>query len=159
MEQKYSASADKVFALLTDAKWLEARCLALGELSATVKSKKSGGKVALTMKRRVRRELPGPLAKVMSPESDLVFEETWVAASEGIRSGFLSMEAVGQPAKMTADFELAPAGKGCIYRIEHKCKCSKLLIGGAVEKFTLGQVEKGCADEFGYLVDWLQKYK
>lgn len=159
MEQKYSASADKVFALLTDPKWLEARSLALGELSAGVKAKKSGGGVALTMKRRVRRDLPGLLAKVMSPESDLVFEETWSAESEGGRRGKLTMEAIGQPVKMTAEFELVPTGKGCVYRITHKCKSSVLLIGGAVEKFALGQVETGCADEFAYLVEYLKKNK
>ena len=39
MEQKYNAPMDKVFAILTDPKWLEARSLALGELSASVKTK------------------------------------------------------------------------------------------------------------------------
>jgi len=32
MEQKYNAPLDKVFALLTDPKWLEARSLALVEM-------------------------------------------------------------------------------------------------------------------------------
>jgi hypothetical protein len=159
MEQKYNASMGKVFSLLTDSKWLETRSLALGELSASVKAKKSGGGVALTMTRRVRRELPGLVAKVMSPESDLIFEESWSAEGDGGRTGTLAMEAVGQPVKITAEFELVPSGKGCVYRITHKCKSSVLLIGGAIEKFTLGQVEKGCADEFGYLVEYLKKNK
>ena len=159
MEQKYSAPVATVFALLTDPKWLEARSLALGELSASVKAKKSGGGVALTMKRRVKRELPGLLAKVMSSESDLLFEEAWSAELDGGRTGTLTMDAIGQPVKMTAEFELFPAAKGCVYRITHKCKSSVMLIGGAVEKFTLGQVEAGCADEFAYLVDYLKKNK
>jgi hypothetical protein len=157
MEQKYSAPMDKVFAFLTDPKWLEARCLAVGELSASVKAKKKGGGVVISMKRRVRRELPGMLARVMSPESDLVFEETWSAEEDGSRTGTLTMDAVGQPVKMTATFELAPAGKGCVYRITHKCKSSVPLIGGIVEKFAQEQVEHGCADEFRYLVDYLKK--
>ena len=157
MEQKYSAPVATVFALLTDPKWLEARSLALGELSASVKAKKSGGGVALTMKRRVKRELPGLLAKVMSSESDLLFEEAWLAESDGGRTGTLKMDAIGQPVKMTAEFELFPAAKGCVYRITHKCKSGVLLIGGAIEKFTLGQVEKGCVDEFNYLVEYLKK--
>jgi hypothetical protein len=107
MEQKFNAPVDKVYALLTDPKWIEARSLALGELSATVKAKKKGGGVALSMKRRVRRELPGMLAKVLSPESDLLFEETWAAEEDECRSGTLTMDAVGQPVKMTAEFELA----------------------------------------------------
>lgn len=157
MEQKYSAPVDKVFALLTDPKWLEARSLALGELSASVKAKKKGGGVVLTMKRRVRRDLPGMLARVMSPESDLLFEETWSAEEDGGRTGSLTMDAVGQPVKMTATFELVPSGKGCVYRITHKCKSSVMLIGGIVEGFAQEQVEKGCADEFRYLVEYLKK--
>jgi hypothetical protein len=159
MEQKYSAPPEQVFALLTDPKWLQARSAALGELSASVKAKKSGGGVALTMKRRVRRELPGLLAKVMSPESDLLFDEQWGAAEDGARKGTLSMTAEGQPVKMTAQFELLSAGKGSVYRIAHKCKSSVMLIGGAVEKFALGQIEQGCAAEFAYLVDYLKTHK
>lgn len=160
MEQKYAAGVDAVFALLTDARWLEARCLALGEISAKVKARKHGGAVTLTMTRRVKRDLPGVLARVLSPESDLLFEEAWSAAgADGSRSGSLSMDAVGQPVKMTASFELKPVGKGCIYRIEHRCKSSVPLIGGAIEKFALGQVQAGCADEFTYLVKYLARNK
>lgn len=159
MEQKYAASADKVFTLLTDPKWLEARGQALGELSTSVKAKKSAGSVTLSMKRRVKRDLPSLVAKVLSPESDLVFEETWGAPTEAGRSGTLTMEAIGQPVKMSATFELSPAGKGCVYRITHTCKCSVPFIGGAVEKFALGQVESGCADELAYLAEFLKTHK
>ena len=159
MEQKYSAPVDKVFALLTDPRWLEARCLALGELSASVKAKKAGKGVAISMKRRVKRELPALVAKVMPSEADLVFEEPWGPDEDGVRSGTLSMSAVGQPITMTANFELAPAGKGSLYRITHVCKCSVPLVGGAVAKFAQGQVEEGCAAELAYLVDYLKKHK
>jgi hypothetical protein len=159
MEQKYTAPVDKVFALLTDPKWLEARSAALGELSASIKARKSGGGVTISMKRRVKRELPGLLAKVLSPESDLVFEEVWSAAEDGARSGTLSMEAVGQPVRMTAEFTLEPAGKGCVYRITHHCKASVPLIGGTVAKFAQSQVEAGCADEFAHLVSYLKSHK
>lgn len=159
MEQKYSATVEQVYALLTNGKWLEERCLTLGELSASCKVKKAAGGVVVTMKRRVRRELPGIIAKVISPESDLEFEENWGADEEGTRSGSMVMTAAGQPIKMTADFELAPSGKGCIYRIKHKVKASVPLIGGTIERFALGQVEQGCADEFAYLVSYLKKNK
>lgn len=158
MEQKYAAPAEKVFALLTDPKWLEARSLALGELSAKVKAKKGAGGVIVSMKRRVKRDLPALVARVLASESELVFEEAWSAAgADGKRTGTLTMDAVGQPVKMTATFELAPAGKGCVYRITHRCKSSVPLIGGAVEKFALGQIESGCADEFAYLVAFLKR--
>lgn len=158
MEQKYNAPIEKVFALLTDPKWLEARSLALGELSAKVKAKKSAKGVALSMTRRARRELPALVAKVLPAESDLQFEETWTAADGGY-DGDLTMDIVGQPVKMKAEFTLEAAGKGCIYRIEHEIKCSIPLVGGTVAKFAQGQVEAGCAAEFKYLVDYLKAAK
>jgi hypothetical protein len=159
MEQKYNAPIDKVFALLTDPKWLEARSAAVGELSAKIKAKKSGAGVKLSMTRHVKRDLPALVAKVLSPESDLQFEESWTAGDSGGYSGSLSMDIVGQPVKMSADFELTPAGKGCVYRIEHHTKCSIPLVGGPVARFAQGQIEQGCADEFAYLVAYLKKNK
>lgn len=155
MEQKYSAPIDKVFALLTDPKWLEARSLALGEISAKVKVRKAGKGVAVSMTRHVRRELPALVAKVLSPESDLQFEETWTPEGDGY-VGKLTMDIVGQPVKTTADFSLRPAGKGCVYRIEHVVKCSIPLLGGTVAKFAQGQIEQGCADEFRHLAEALK---
>lgn len=160
MEQKYSAPADKVYALLTDPKWLEARCLALGELSASVKVKKAaGGGVVVTMKRRVERDLPALIAKVLPAESDLVLEEKWSAEEDGTRTGTMTLDIVGQPVTMSAEFELAPAGKGSVYRITHRCRSSIPLVGGTVAKFAQGQVESGCADEFAYLVRYLKANK
>ena len=72
-------------------------------------------------------------------------------------TGTLLMDVVGQPVTMSAEFSLAPAGKGCVYRIKHKCKSGALLIGGIVEKFVQDQVEKGCADELRYLAEYLKK--
>lgn len=158
MEQKYAAPIDKVFALLTDPKWLEARCLALGELSAKVKAKKSAKGVSLAMTRHVKRDLPSLIAKVMPSESDLQFDETWTKDGDGY-SGTLAMDVVGQPLKMTAEFSLQPSGKGCVYSIEHKTKCSIPLVGGTVAKFAQGQIETGCADEFAYLVKFLKTNK
>lgn len=156
MEQKYNAPIDKVYALLTDPKWLEARSLAVGELSAKVKAKKSAKSVSLSMTRRVKRELPALVAKVLPAESDLQFEETWQPDGDGGYSGTLTMDIVGQPVMMTADFSLVPSGKGSVYRIEHRTKCSIPLVGGTVAKFAQAQIEQGCGAEFAYAVKALK---
>jgi hypothetical protein len=157
MEKKFNAPVDKVYALLIDPKWLEARCLALGEISANCKCKK-GTTVVVTMKRRIRRELSGLISKVLSPESDFVIEERWSAEGKGY-SGTLTLEVVGKPVTVTAPFELMPEGKGCVYSIQHTAKVRVPLIGGTIEKFVIGQTEEGCADELEYLADYLKKHK
>lgn len=155
MEQKYAAPIDEVYALLTDAKWLEARCLALGELAAKVKVKKTAKGATLSMDRRVKRDLPALVAKVLSPEAELLFEETWSKDGDGYL-GELSMDIKGQPVTMTAEFSLQPAGKGCVYRIQHLARCGIPLIGGPIAKYAQGEIEHGCAGEFAYLVKHLK---
>lgn len=158
VEKKFNAPVDKVFALLTDPKWLEARSLAIGELSASVKAKKAASGVTLIMKRRVHRELNAMISKVLSPDSDIEFEEKWATDGDR-RTGNLTLQIVGKPITVTGDFELAPDGKGCVYRIQHHAKVKIPLIGGMVEKFVLGQTEQGCSDELDYLSDYLKKNK
>ena len=158
MEQKYAAPVDAVFALLTDPKFLEARCLALGELEAKVKAKKSGKGVALSMTRRVKREMPGLVAKVLPSESDIRFEEAWKPDGDGW-TGTLDMTVAGAPVTISAEFSLQPSGKGSVYRIAHVARCPIPLVGGAVAKFSQGQVEEGCGAEFKYTADHLKKKK
>ncbi|MBL0088267.1 MAG: DUF2505 domain-containing protein [Ideonella sp.] len=157
VEKKIAASLDRVYASLIDPKWLEARCLALGELSASCKTKKSPS-VVVTMKRRVRRELNALISKVLNPESDIELEERWSAEGKGYK-GQLTLQIVGKPITVRGDFELIPDGKGCVYRIQHHAKVKVPLIGSVVEKFVLGQTEQGCADELGYLADFMKKNK
>ncbi|HOX69525.1 MAG TPA: DUF2505 domain-containing protein [Burkholderiaceae bacterium] len=157
VEKRIPATVDKAYALLIDPKWLEARCLALGELTASCKTKKSPG-VVVSMKRRVRRELNAIISKVLNPESDFELEEQWSAEGKGYK-GRLTLQIVGKPITVTGDFELLPDGKGSIYRIQHQAKVKVPLIGGVVEKFVLGQTEQGCANELDYLADFVKKNK
>ena len=158
MEMKFNASIDKVFGLLTDPKWLEARSLALGELSASCKTKKTAAGATVTMKRRVRRELNAVISKVLNPVGDIELVEQWKVDNDR-RRGTFTLQVVDKPVTVTAEFELATEGKGCVYRIQHDAKVRVPLIGGAVAKFVLGQTEQGCADELGYLADYLKKNK
>ena len=158
VEKKFSADIGTVFDLLTNAKWLEQRSLDLGELSAAVKIKKSAKGTQVSMKRRVSRNLPALIAKVLSPETDMTLEQGFSPDNDGY-SGSLTLELAGQPVKIGGDFELQVSGKGCVYRIEHHAKCSVPLIGGAIEKYALSEVDQGCLDELDYLAAYLKKHK
>jgi hypothetical protein len=158
MEKKLTAPVDKVYALLTDPKWLEERCLALGELSANCKAKKAAAGTTVTMKRRIRRELNAVVSKVLNPESDFELVEKWSGGKDR-RDGTFTLQVVGKPITVTAEFELEPDGKGCVYRIQHHAKVDMPFVGGVVAKFVIGQTEQGCADELDYLASDLKKNK
>ena len=157
MEVKLNATADHVFGLLTDPRWLEARSLAMGELSAKCSARKSGG-VQITMKRRVHRDLNAIVAKVINPDSEIEIVENW-SGDASRRTATYTLSLIGKPITVTADIELEAAGKACTYRIKHLAKAKVPLIGGVIEKFMIGETEKGCAEELTYLADFLKKNK
>lgn len=157
MEHKFNASADAVFGLLTNPKWIEARCLAMGELSASCKVKKTGG-ITVTMKRRVHRDLNAIIARVLNPDSDIEIVENWLGDAARRTASYM-LTVVGKPISVTANIELEAAGKACIYRIQHQAKVKVPLIGGLIEKFVIAETEKGCADELDYLAHYLKTNK
>lgn len=156
VEKKFSASIDTVFELLTDAKWLEQRCLDLGEISAKVKAKRTAKGATVSMAREVKREVSGVVGKVLPKQGSITIEEAWAPEGNG-HTGTLDMTLVGLPVKITGSLSVMPSGKGSIYTVEHKVKCSVPLVGGAVEKFVLGELEKGATDELDYLAKALKK--
>lgn len=150
IEKKLPASVDKVLARLTDPRWLEARSLAQGEVSAKCAAQKKSTAIVVTMKRRLRRELNAVVSKVLSPESDIEIEERWVPEGKGYKGSY-ALKIPGKPITVSGDFELLSEGKGCVYRIQHRAKVSLPLIGGVVEKFVLGQTETASIAELDYL--------
>lgn len=158
MEHKFNASLDTVFGLLTDPKWLQERSLALGELSATCKAKKSNAGLNITMQRRVHRDMNAIVAKVINPDSDIEIVEMWSGDGKS-RTATYTLTIVGKPIVVTANIELEVSGKGCVYRIQHAARVKVPLIGGVIEKFVMGETEKGCADELAYLTAYLKTHK
>lgn len=158
IEQKINADIARVHDLLTQPKWLEQRCLDLAELSAVIKREKRAKGVVMRMQRRVKHDLPGLVAKVLSPVTDIVFVEHWTPEADGY-SGEMSIELIGQPVTASATFSLRPAGKACVYRSDIEAHCRVPLVGGVVAKFVLGKLEKGCTDELNYLIRFLKTHK
>lgn len=157
MQFKYNAPLDMVYSVLTDPRFLELRSTELGEISAHCKVRKAGQGHAVTMKREVRRELPSFLSALFNPVQTIVIEERWGDDGDGGKQATYRLEVIGQPVEVTADISLRPAGKGCVYEIEHRCKARIPFIGGKIEKFVLGQTEEGCKDELDYLAKSLKK--
>ena len=156
MQVKFSAPIDTVYAAFTDPEFLEQRSLDLGELSADCKVKKAGSGHAVTMKRKVERELPSFLARLFNPVQQIVIEEKWSDDGDGGKEATYLLTVTGQPVEVSATISLRPAGKGCVYEISHRAKARIPLIGGQIERFVLGQTEAGCKDELDYMAKELK---
>lgn len=161
MERTFKATVEEVFAKLTDPAWLEARSKAMGERSAKVRVKTGVRKglpwVRVVMKRHIHRELPPLVAAVMPSEADVCFTEMWTSDGQGGWDGDLLIEVPGQPVHMSAEFTLAPSGKGCEFAIEHEAQCALPFIGSTVAAVAHELLAQGCAGELDYLAQSLKR--
>jgi aryl carrier-like protein len=157
MHFEFEHDAESVFNLLTDPDFLVDRCLALGELEASCEIEEQGEKTVISLTRKLQRDLPAFLARMMDSVQVMHLTEKWQADGEGGWSGDYTFEVEGQPVTIGATFELYPTDDGCCYSIEHRASAKIPLVGRRVEKFILGQAEQGCTAELEYLQNQLDQ--
>lgn len=155
MHYEFDHDAESVFDLLTDPQFLVDRCLSLGELEADCEVEEQEDVTVVKLTRKLRRDLPRFLAKIMDPVQTMKMTEQWQPDGEGGWSGEYTFTVEGQPVTIGATFQLYPTDAGSCYSIEHRVKAKIPLIGGKVEKYIQGQAEEGCADELDYVKEQL----
>jgi uncharacterized protein YndB with AHSA1/START domain len=155
IEYHFKASADKVFALLTDPDYLVDRSLALGELSAECSVDETAGGVVITMTREVERKLPSFLAKLFDTRQKVELVERWKQKGKA-REGSYTLKVIGQPVTVSAALRLEPTGRsGCTYTVTHTAKAGIPLIGRKIEGFILEQTADGARAELDHLKNQL----
>ena len=141
---EFEHEVESVLALLMDPDFLVDRCLALGELEASCEVEELDGTTVIKLTRKLQRDLPGFLAKMMDSVQIIRITEQWQADDEGGWNGEYTFEVEGQPVAVGARFELYPTDAGCCYSIEHSASAKIPLLGRRIEKFILVQAEEGC---------------
>ena len=151
MHYEFAYDVDSVFNLLTDPQFLVDRCLELGELEASCEVEEQGDTTVISLTRKLKRDMPRFLAKMMDPVQNMHLTEQWQPDGEDSWSGEYTFEVEGQPVSIRATFELYPTDTGCCYTIAHRVTAKIPLIGGKIEKYIQGQAEDGCTTELDYL--------
>ncbi len=153
MKADYKADTERVYALLTDEQFLVDRSIAVGDLEAECDVEDQGDVTVIRRTRKLVRDLPLLLAKLLNSEQTLKLQEEWRpdADSEGSWIGNLVIEVQNQPIKIYADFRLDPTDEGCRYTINHRVRSRIPLVGRRVDKYVLGQTEDRCKREMEYL--------
>ncbi|MCB1615990.1 MAG: DUF2505 domain-containing protein [Pseudomonadales bacterium] len=146
----FDHSADEVFALLTDPDFLVERGLALGEKDIDCEVEEEGRKTTVILKRTIKRDLPKVLAKLFGDENTIEQTELWETVGSSYLGSYTA-EVHGQPVTLSAKFKLKPAGEGCEFSIDYKCKASTPVVGIKVEAFIMSQTEDGMIAEMDYL--------
>lgn len=154
---RYDASVDAVFAVLSDPDQLAAMNTAIGATDCTLISEDDrGGAPWLVSSRKVTVDLPGFARKVMQPTNTVVQTDDWSAPeADGSRSCRYSVEVKGVPSRIDGTMTLRPDGEGCVQDIEAEVKVSIPLLGGRLEKFAVESGEKEIAGQAAWLTQHL----
>lgn len=150
VKYQFDCGVDEVWALLCDPDFRVERGMSMGDVSADCEIEEDDGRVTVKMNREVIKELPSVLAKIFSPQQNLVITENWQAKGDGWE-GSMVIEMKKQPIEMKATMSLKPTDSGCEYVVTHHCKAKIPLIGGKVEKFALGEADATAEEELQYL--------
>ncbi|HEY9032419.1 MAG TPA: DUF2505 domain-containing protein [Pseudomonadales bacterium] len=142
LEFTFKHSADDVFDLFCDPDFLVDRSMALGEISADAEiDEDDNGKVIITMRREVKRELPAFLAKLFNPQQVINLKEEWQQIGNNyVGKGEFTVE--GQPVTVKTEMTLKASDKGSVFSIKYNAKAKIPMIGGKVEKF----IESNCVE-------------
>ena len=135
---EFAAAPTEVYAMLTDAQYLDEVCQATQSSSYDVDVDGSTT--------RTTRSFPAPDAVARFVGSTLTVTEETVwgdATADGRRSGDLQMTVQGQPVSMRGRLELTPAGAGSVVQLTGDLKVSIPLLGKKLEQSSAPAVLAG----------------
>ena len=135
---EFAAAPTEVYAMLTDAQYLDEVCRATESSSHDVDVTGSTTKTT--------RSFPAPEAVARFTGSMLTVTEQTVwgeATADGQRSGELQMTVQGQPVSMKGRLSLSPAGAGSVVELTGDLKVSIPLLGRKLEQSTAPTVLAG----------------
>ena len=110
-----SASTTRAFELIVDPEFRAAVCAATSALDYDVRvDQHDDGRASVVVKRTMPAEVPDFARRFVGETVDVRQSEEWSAAgSGGRRTADITVDIVGQPARMVATAVLEPVGQGC----------------------------------------------
>lgn len=141
----YDAPAPQVYAILIDPEFQAQRCQA-GDPVHAESSVEPGDGDGATIKvlRRMRIDPPGLIAKFVGNELTVDEVQAWrdAGGSLAVRDGTLTVKVPGQPAEVNGSLRLDETNGTTTVTIEADIKVSVPLVGGKVESYIAGILDK-----------------
>ena len=149
---EFAAAPPEVYAMLTDAQYLDEVCRATESTSYDVDVEGSTT--------RTTRSFPAPDAVARFVGGTLTVSEqtVWGAAGpDGARTGDLEMTVKGQPVSMKGRLSLAPGGAGTVVQLTGDLKVSIPLLGKKLEQSSAPAVLAGFGKQQEVGSRWLAR--
>jgi Protein of unknown function (DUF2505) len=134
----FAAAPAAVYAMMTDQAYLEEVCVASESISYHVSVDGSITKTSRTL------PAPDSAARFTGPQLTVNEEVVWGdPASNGSRSGAVTMTVLGQPVKFRGRLEVSSGGRGSLVDVSGELKVAIPLLGRKLEEAAAPAVMKG----------------
>ncbi|MEP7016403.1 MAG: DUF2505 domain-containing protein [Actinomycetota bacterium] len=155
----YSATPQRVFAMLTDAEFQNRKCIATGALSHSVSISTEGDRTIIINHRQMPTDGFPDFVKSMVGATLAVTEtQVWGPPShDGGREGSIKVDLGSAPLDLVGVLSLAPAGQGSLESVDANLKAKIPLLGGKIEKAAAPAIESAIRVERETGQAWLRK--
>jgi hypothetical protein len=136
-EIRYDADPARVFEMLSDPAFQEAKCVASGALEHAVEVSlaEDGGATVLCRRKMPTEHVPDFVRSFIGATLTLVETQTWrPAGHDGSRTGAIAVQIEGAPVRFAGSLALVADGGGTLEPIEGELKASVPLLGGQIER-------------------------
>lgn len=148
----YDATADEVYAMLSDPAFRDASAEAMGVVSADVSITPRGEGMSVRIDQIQRTEgVPGFAKKFVGETTHAVQIEEWSSS----RHGTIEIQTPGKPTSAKGTLTLTESGGRTTETMELEVKAKVPLVGGKLESLLASLIAKGMDKEHGAGVAWL----
>jgi hypothetical protein len=136
-EIRYEAAPKRVFRMITDPGFQEAKCAAAGSLEHEVDvTELDDGSTTIFSRRMLSTDqVPNAVRSFLGRTVHLAETQRWEPErADGSRTGSIRVEIEGTPVRYTASTALLPDGEGTHQPIEGDLKVAMPLVGGRLEQ-------------------------
>jgi hypothetical protein len=156
IKARYPAPAAVVLKMFTDPKFHTDKLERLGFKYKVLEQKTAGGDFTIRIERKVPMDAPGIIRKFVPVETTVVNEESWNVAA---RTGRVKVMPQGMPIECSCTVAAKDEGKGCVIVYDWEVNARVPLVGGALERFVVGDMDKRVGDETRAGVEMVKDYK
>jgi hypothetical protein len=157
MQVRYPASSAVVLKMFTDKGFHTTKLEAMGVHKYKILQHQFDGQnFSIRIERQVPMQAPALVRKLVPMEPKVTNEESWNVAA---KSGKVRVEPQGMPVEMSCTMSMADKGKECVVSCSWEIRARVPLLGGALEKFILGDLERRSAEETEAGIALLKNYR
>ena len=156
-QARYPAPSEVVLRMFTDKDFHTRKLDEMGLKNYQVLDHALDGKeFRIKIRRKVPMQAPALVKKFVPAESTVVNEERWNLKS---RTGSVMVEPQGMPLEVSCVTAMKDQGGECIVSFDWTIKARVPLVGGALAKFVISDMERRAAEETEVAIRLLKDYR